>query len=94
MAWKIEFEASAAEEFERLDGSVKNQISKYLKKIEERKNPKSLGEPLCANLASYWKYRVGDYRLIADIQDDRLIILFFAVAHRRHIYKIASKRLL
>ena len=44
MAWKIEFEASAAEEFERLDGSVKNQISKYLKKIEERKNPKSLGE--------------------------------------------------
>lgn len=93
MAWKIEFEASAAEEFERLDGSVKNQISKYLKKIEERKNPKSLGEPLCANLASYWKYRVGNYRLVADIQDDRLIILFLVIAHRRHIYKIASKRL-
>ena len=86
MAWKIEFEATAAEEFEKLD-------SKYLKKIEERKNPKSLGEPLCANLASYWKYRVGNYRLVADIQDDRLIILFLVIAHRRHIYKIASKRL-
>ena len=80
MAWKIEFEATAAEEFEKLDGSVKNQISKYLKKIEERKNPKSLGEPLCANL-----YRVGDYRLVADIRDDKLIILFLVIAHRRHI---------
>lgn len=72
---------------------LKTKSVNTLKKLKKEKNLKSLGEPLCANWASYWKYRVGDYRLVADIQDDRLIILFLVIAHRRHIYKIASKRL-
>lgn len=60
MAYKIEFEKFAAEEFSRLDGSIKNQVQKYIDKIAERNNPRSLGEPLQDNLSNYWKYRVGD----------------------------------
>ena len=93
MAYKIEFEEQAFAEFSKLDGSVKKQIQKYIDKIAERANPRTLGEPLQENLAAYWKYRVGDYRLVAEIQDDKFIVLMLAIAHRRKVYKTASKRL-
>lgn len=93
MAYKIEFEAQAFAEFSKLDGSVKKQIQKYIDKIAEREDPRTLGEPLQENLSAYWKYRVGDYRLVAEIQDDKFVVLMLAVAHRREVYKTASKRL-
>ena len=93
MAYKIEFEERAFEDFSKLDGSVKKQIQKYLDKLAMRQNPRTLGEPLQENLSAYWKYRVGDYRLVAEIKDDVLVVLMLAVGHRRDIYKSASKRL-
>ena len=93
MAYKIEFGEKALAEFENLDGSVKRQIQKYINKIEERQNPRSLGAPLQDNLSTFWKYRVGDYRLIAQLRDDKLIVFMLVVAHRREVYKIAKKRL-
>ncbi|WP_303921094.1 type II toxin-antitoxin system RelE/ParE family toxin [Treponema berlinense] len=93
MAYKIEFEERAFEDFSKLDGSVKKQIQKYLDKLAMRENPRTLGEPLQENLSAYWKYRVGDYRLVAEIKDDVLVVLMLAVGHRRDIYKSASKRL-
>lgn len=93
MAYKIEFEERAFEDFSKLDGSVKKQIQKYLDKLAMREDPRTLGEPLQENLSAYWKYRVGDYRLVAEIKDDVLVVLMLAVGHRRDIYKNASKRL-
>nr|CDL66165.1 unnamed protein product [uncultured bacterium] len=93
MAYRIEFEQKAFEEFSRLDGSVKKQIQKYIDKLATRENPRTLGEPLEANLSAYWKYRIGDYRLVAEIQDNKLVVLMLVVAHRREVYKIAGKRL-
>lgn len=93
MAYRIEFEQKAFEEFSRLDGSVKKQIQKYIDKLATRENPRALGEPLKANLSAYWKYRIGDYRLVAEIQDNKLVVLMLVVAHRREVYKIAGKRL-
>ena len=52
-----------------------------------------MGEQLQENLSAYWKFRVGDYRLIAEIIDDRVIVLMLVIAHRREVYKTAKKRL-
>ena len=93
MAYRIEFEAQAFEDFSKLDGAIKKRIQKYIDKIAEREDPRTLGEPLQENLSSYWKYRVGDYRLVAEIQDDKFIVLMLVIDHRRKVYNTASKRL-
>ena len=93
MAYRIEFEAQALEDFSRLDGAVKKRIQKYIDKIASRDDPRTLGEPLQENLSAYWKYRVGDYRLVAEIQDDRFIVLMLVIDHRSRVYNTASKRL-
>ena len=81
MAYKIEFDMEAYEVYSKLDGSVKKQIEKYIEKLEKRDNPRTLGEQLKDNLSAFWKYRVGNYRLIAEIQDDKLIILMLITAN-------------
>ena len=93
MAYKIEFEEKALADFETLDGSVKRQIQKYIDKIEKRPDPRSLGAPLQDNLSTFWKYRVGNYRLVAQLRDEKLTVFMLVVAHRREVYKIAKKRL-
>ncbi len=93
MAYRIEFESQALEDFSRLDGAIKKRIQKYIDKIAEREDPRTLGEPLQENLSSYWKYRVGDYRLVAEIQDDKFIVLMLVIDHRRKVYNTASKKL-
>ncbi|MFC2289767.1 MAG: type II toxin-antitoxin system RelE/ParE family toxin [Treponema lecithinolyticum] len=93
MGYKVLLEKKAEDDFAKLDKTVQRQIFKYLKKIEERQDPRSLGAPLQDNLSTFWKYRVGDYRLIAQLRDDKLIVFMLVVAHRREVYKIAKKRL-
>ena len=93
MDYKVLLEKKAEDDFAKLDKTVQRQIFKYLKKIEERQDPRSLGAPLQDNLSTFWKYRVGDYRLIAQLRDDKLIVFMLVVAHRREVYKIAKKRL-
>ena len=70
-------------------------LDKYTQKIlltwmnnnlEGTDNPRQHGKPLTANRVGQWRYRVGDYRIIAQIEDDRLIILVIAIGHRREIY--------
>lgn len=93
MGYKVILSPQAEEDFAKLDKPVQQRIFKYLKRIEERADPKSLGEQLEENLSAYWKYRVGDYRLIAELRDDVFIVLMLVVGHRRNVYKIAAKRL-
>ena len=93
MSYKISIADSAEDDFSRLDKTVQQRIFKYLKKIEEREDPRTLGEQLQENLSMYWKYRVGDYRLVAEIQDDQFIVLMLVIAHRREVYKMAKNRL-
>ena len=55
--------------------------------LEGCENPRAYGKPLKGNRKGYWRYRVGDYRIIADIQDNKILILVTEVGHRREIYK-------
>jgi len=93
MAYRVDFTPKAREDMKHLDGAVKKQVQKVIDKIEQRDNPRSMGDALTANLAGYWKYRVGDYRIVAEIQDEVLTVLAIAIGKRETIYSITDKRL-
>ena len=93
MAYKVSLERKAEEDFSKLDKAVQRRLFKYMKRIEEREDPRTLGEQLQENLSAYWKFWLGDYRLIAEISDERVIVLMLVVAHLRKVYATAKKRL-
>ena len=67
---------------------MKMRILKYLKKLEGCDNPRALGKPLTENLSGYWRYRIGNYKIIARIYDHESVILFFAIRKREVVYTI------
>lgn len=88
MTWKIEFEKEAAKEFKKLDGSVAKRIISFLSRIEKIDDPRSVGEVLQgSSLGGFWKYRVGDYRLICNISDKKVTVVIVKIGHRRSVYK-------
>ncbi len=89
MAWKIELDPFAEKELHKLDRSVAIRILKFLHgRVAALSNPRSIGEALKgSSLGEFWKYRVGDYRIIANIEDGALRIIIVRVGNRREIYK-------
>ena len=89
MAWKVEFSVEADRELDKLDAQQTKRILKFLReRIAKLEDPRSLGKPLQGSrLGEFWRYRVGDYRLICKIEDDRLLVLVLRVAHRKEIYR-------
>lgn len=88
MTWRIEFDPAAAKELRKLGAIPSRRIVEFLStRIAKLDDPRSLGEALKGRLGELWKYRIGDYRLIVDIQDGFLLILVVRVGHRREIYK-------
>ncbi len=84
--WKIEFDPRARAEFVNLDKVIQRRIVKYLARLQS--NPRLHGAALQGDtLGDYWKYRVGDYRLIADIRDKVLTVLIVAIGHRSDVYR-------
>ena len=89
MAWRIEFDPRALDELKRLDKTVQVRIVKTIReRIAPLENPRILGQALRGEeLGRYWKYRIGDYRLICDIQDETVLILVLRVGHRKEVYR-------
>jgi mRNA interferase RelE/StbE len=89
LAWSIEFEAEAEKELKKLDRQVVRRIVKFLReRVAVLDDPRRIGAALTGStLGNYWKYRVGDYRIIADIQDKKLCILVVRLGNRREIYR-------
>lgn len=86
-AYTFEFEKKAESECMKLDSTVRNNIKKYVKKIS-KVNPRKAGKQLLnAHLSGLWRYRVGDYRLIAEIDDKKLIVNIIRIEHRSEVYK-------
>ena len=71
-------------DFSKLDEFVKKRIKIYLENIAE--DPRSKGKILKANRKGQWRYRIGDYRVIVNIQDENLVVLALQVGHRKNIY--------
>jgi len=88
MAWKIELSAQVDRELGKLDPQHRKRILKFLReRLAPLDNPRSIGQPLHGSrLGEFWKYRVGDYRLVCKIEDNRLLILIVR-GHRREVYR-------
>ena len=85
--WKIEWDSKALKEAKKLDRDARKKIVDYLeKRVLASQNPYQFGEPLKGNKAGIWRYRVGNYRILCQIEDRALIVLVIAVGHRRDIY--------
>ncbi len=88
MAWKLEFSAFAQKQFARLDKPTAARILDWLEsRLEGEVNPRYFGEPLCGEPDGLWRYRVGDFRVICEIQDQRLIVCALSIGQRREIYR-------
>jgi mRNA interferase RelE/StbE len=88
MAWKIEFERAAQKELEKLDKPVARRILKFLyQRVGKLDDPRKIGERLQGPLSEFWKYRVGDYRIISSLENDRLVVLVLRIGHRGEFYK-------
>lgn len=89
MAWRVEFAASAAKQLRKLDPQVATRILTFLRdRIAPLDDPRSLGEALRGReLGDFWKYRVGDWRIIADIEDGVLLITVVRLGNRRDVYR-------
>ncbi len=88
MAWTIEITARARKNINSLDKQAANRILSFLSdRLAVAENPRQLGKQLTGPLKYYWSYRVGDYRLLCEIQDEKLIVLVLEVGNRREIYR-------
>lgn len=89
MAWRIEFEDAALKELAKLDKPVARRILAFLReRVAVLDDPRSVGETLKGSkLGEFWKYRVGDYRIVANIEDGALRILVLKVGNRREVYR-------
>ncbi|QTQ15772.1 type II toxin-antitoxin system RelE family toxin [Treponema parvum] len=82
----VEFSETAFKILKKLDGSIQKQILKYVHELKGLKDPRTRGKRLKSNLAGLWRYRIGDYRMICEIKDDKLLITVLRIGHRREIY--------
>jgi mRNA interferase RelE/StbE len=89
MAWNIEFDPAAERELGKLDPQIARRILKFLfERVAALDDPRSIGEALKGSrLGEFWKYRVGDYRIISRIEDDEVIILVVRIGNRREVYR-------
>jgi len=86
--WKIEFDPAAQRELDKLDKPIARRISKFLyDRVAKLDDPRKIGERLQGTLSEFWKYRVGDYRIICSLEHDRLVVLVLRIGHRREVYK-------
>ena len=88
-AWTIEFTESAANQLRRLDRPVARRIVRFLReRVATSDDPRSIGAALKGDeLGRFWKYRVGDYRVIADIRDREIRIVVVRLSHRSDVYR-------
>lgn len=84
--WRIENTAEFDREFKKLDQPVQRRVMACLEDVENLENPRQRGKGLTANHVGVWRCRGGDYRIMAQITDDSLVILALRIAHRRGVY--------
>ena len=88
MTWSVEFDDRAAKELRKLDKQAQRDILRYLReRIATPEAPRRFGRPLSRNLAGLWRYRIRDYRVICNIEDNRLIVLVLRTGHRKDVYR-------
>jgi mRNA interferase RelE/StbE len=85
--YTLEFTNKARRQFDALDKYVQGKLRDYLNKhVDGSSNPRAVGEPLSGNLSGYWRYRIGNYRVVCEICDDIFVVTAVKLGHRSKIY--------
>ncbi len=89
MVWQIEFDPDALKDLRKLDKPIQIRLVGFLRtRVSSLSNPREIGEALSGQrLGSYWKYRVGDWRIICDIQDQKILVRVLRIGNRREVYR-------
>ena len=86
--WKIEIKRTAEKQIQKLDRKAQELIIRFLgERVRPADDPRQWGKPLHGDKQGLWRYRVGDYRLICDIQDEQITVLVLAVGHRKDVHR-------
>lgn len=86
--WHVEWAKQAQKKFNKLEDIIQDKILEFLENtLEKYAHPTQRGEPLSGDQSGLWRYRVGDYRIVCLIQDEKLMITVINVGHRRDIYQ-------
>jgi mRNA interferase RelE/StbE len=88
LVWTIEITRTAERQIKKLDVPSQKSIVRFLReRLKPAENPRQWGKPLPGDKRGLWRYRVGDYRLMCDIQDEKITVLVLEVAHRKDVYR-------
>ena len=88
MNYRVTYTKTAVKQLKKLDAFTRSTILYWIdKNLANTSNPRQNGKGLTANHSGEWRYRVGNYRILANIYDDEIVIEVFAVGHRKDIYK-------
>lgn len=89
MVWTVELEKEARKQLSKIDPQIAKRILFFLfDRVSTLENPRDIGEALHGEkFGEYWKYRVGDYRIICNIQDEKITVMVLKIGHRREVYK-------
>ncbi|WP_296039005.1 type II toxin-antitoxin system RelE/ParE family toxin [uncultured Agrobacterium sp.] len=89
MTWTVEYDILVQKQIKKLDPQTRRRIRSFLHdRLLQLNSPRQTGEALQGSeLGNFWRYRVGDYRIICDIQDQKLVVLVVEIGHRREVYR-------
>ena len=88
MIYELKYEAKAVRQIRKLDPATRKLIKSWIEKnLLNTDDPRRHGKALTGTLSQYWRYRVGDYRILAEINDTEIVIIIIEVGHRREIYR-------
>lgn len=86
-SWRVETTAEFDRSIRKLDRTVASRIISYLEALHELEDPRQRGKALAGERRGYWRYRVGEYRVLVRLEDDRMVILAIGVGHRSEVYR-------
>lgn len=88
MPWTVDLLEDAAKTLEKMDATSRNRIRRFIReRLQGTDNPRQWGRALTGNYAGLWRYRIGDYRLVCQLQDARLVVLAVEIGHRSTVYR-------
>ncbi|MDN6317688.1 MAG: type II toxin-antitoxin system RelE/ParE family toxin [Lactococcus lactis] len=88
MNYNVVYEKKAIKQLSKLDKGQQKMIMGWIQKnLVQTNNPRQYGKTLKGELKSYWRYRVGNYRILADINDDKIQIIIIQIGHRKDVYR-------
>jgi mRNA interferase RelE/StbE len=88
LAWTIEITRTAEKQIKKLGRTAQASVVRFLReRLQPAEDPRQWGRPLQGEKRGLWRYRVGDYRLICDIQDEKITVIVLEVGHRKDVYR-------